>query len=255
MDIKVNIVNDILKFENFREIIVSGTRNYYKIEGNFSSDWDGAKKYAVFPDFEYSVALDGLDCCVIPEEFIEKCGVIRIGFIGYENSGNVRICTNYASIRIIAGATEADTLPPVPEKNSPWEEYIMGEISKISIVAGGVASIGGSVDGAYLTLKNDDKHLSDVLLEAGNYIIIEPVGDSHIIIKANIPNANTSQKGLMTSTHVSKLNEMYNAFANAEPALSERIAAIEAQLNGISFDVDNGHLTYKKEEATDENIG
>lgn len=217
MTIDLRIDHDMLSIVQTGGI-VSGSKNYYVVKCIFTPDWDELNKFLVLStDGENFSAVclsqdEGGDefTAVLPEGLIQESGSLVFGVIG-KDGDTLRISTNLEKLKIIKGASETDCPPPTPEEGSAWDKYIQGEINKIRLISSGVVSLDSSVDGAYLLLQNGDKHLSSILLEAGNYIIIEPEGDDHITIKSNIPNANTTQKGLMTSTQVSTLNKLYSS--------------------------------------------
>lgn len=94
-----------------------GSVNFDKCEFTFDGEWDGFTKTAVFSMSDsdsYRVELVS-DCCNIPQQCLEKQGILCIGVYG-ENDGNVIIATNTVAHRVEGGI---DTLADwIEEDNS-----------------------------------------------------------------------------------------------------------------------------------------
>lgn len=77
--------------------IVKGTKGYLKAEFNFSEEYDGLEKIAVFEKLgeQYPVRIGG-NVCTIPEEVLTY-NVFKVCIIGI--NPNYRICTNYVEVR------------------------------------------------------------------------------------------------------------------------------------------------------------
>ncbi len=128
MTINIRIDNDNLTI-NEPAAIVSGSKNYYRLQAVFTSDWDGLSRYVVFPTQECSVAMTEDDSVLVPEAIIAESGVLTFGLIGMDGEGNLRITTNYVRLRILSGAREIHALPPSPADDATWESYI-GKIAQ-----------------------------------------------------------------------------------------------------------------------------
>ena len=103
---------------------VAGSVNYYKCRFDFSEEWTGLLKFAVFVkgDEAYTVLLDG-DTCTIPEEVLSSPAPTTIGVYGAKEGDEVfRISTDLSHIVIKEGAYREGTTPPIPEK-ADWEVY------------------------------------------------------------------------------------------------------------------------------------
>lgn len=122
MDIKLEVNHD--KAEPYKRTIVSGSKNYYRLQGIFTDDWNDLNKFLIFPDFECSVAFSAEDIAVLPEGLIADEGILAFGVIGINNNGELRISTNLINLRIANGAREIDALPPSPDDSATWESYI-----------------------------------------------------------------------------------------------------------------------------------
>ncbi len=122
MIIKLRIDNDILSV-NDPNAIVSGSKNYYRLQAAFTSDWNGLSKYVVFPAEECSVAMSE-DSAIVPEAIVAESGILTFGLIGIDGDGNLRIATNYTRLRILEGTREIHALPPSPSDDATWESYI-----------------------------------------------------------------------------------------------------------------------------------
>ena len=139
-----------------RELLTSGSVNVCQIQFEFSEDWDGLTRTAVFRAGGKSVPvlLDETNTCVVPWEVLEKpeiklfCGVYGV------RDGEVVLPTVWAGLGwIAAGVRPAeDTWPPTPEL---WQQEL--------------ASKGGALkcDGLSLSLMSGDKALSTVQIMGG----------------------------------------------------------------------------------------
>ncbi len=122
MIIQLRIDNDTLTV-NDPNAIVSGSKNYYRLQASFTPDWNGLSKYVVFPAEECSVAMSG-DAATVPEAIVAESGILTFGLIGLDGDGNLRVTTNYVRLRILEGAREIHALPPSPSDDATWEGYI-----------------------------------------------------------------------------------------------------------------------------------
>lgn len=137
--------------------VTSGSVNVYPVRFEFSADWDGLTRTAVFQaDGEpVSVLLDDTGECSIPWETLAKHGVrLRAGVYGTKG-GDVVLPTIWADLgEILQGVTMPDggTYPPTPEL---WEQALAGK------------GDGLSYDGLNLSLLAGDKPLSSVQIVGG----------------------------------------------------------------------------------------
>lgn len=103
---------------------VSGSVNYYKCSFDFSPEWNGLLKFAVFmtEDKVYTVMMDG-NICTIPAEVMLSPAAVSVGTYGTKEGDEVfRISTDFSHIVIKEGAYREGTTPSVPEKDD-WEIY------------------------------------------------------------------------------------------------------------------------------------
>lgn len=100
-----------------RETLASGGVNVYEVRFQFSEDWDGLQKTAVFAAGEetYSVLLSE-DACIIPWEALQTGGIwLKAGVYGTRD-GQVVLPTIWANVgQIFCGASPGETTqPPTP---------------------------------------------------------------------------------------------------------------------------------------------
>lgn len=141
-----------------REPVTSGSVNVYEAVFEFSEDWAGLEKIAVFRAGEKSasVLLDdtGEVGCVVPWEVLTTPGVrLEAGVYGTRD-GTVVLPTVWADLGYIhTGAAPGDEArPPTPDL---WEQELAGK------------GDGLSYDGLKLSLKSGDKTLSSVEIAGG----------------------------------------------------------------------------------------
>ena len=115
MILKVN-QQDISLVDPGLELIVSGTGNYYEAEFEFSSEWDGFEKTAVFRTLSGTLApvLLTSDACGIPTGVITEGGYFVVGVYGVNEETGVHYPTIWThTITVNEGCSEAlDTLVP-----------------------------------------------------------------------------------------------------------------------------------------------
>ncbi len=90
----------------------SGGFSYDKCSFTFDSEWTGYSKKAVFSfggSEEISWITDS-DICTIPEEALERPGLLKIGLVGINAAGTI-ISTNFAAVRVRTGANETGAFP------------------------------------------------------------------------------------------------------------------------------------------------
>jgi len=145
--------------------VTSGSVNVYPVRFEFSADWDGLTRTAVFQaDGEpVSVLLDDTGECSIPWETLAKHGVrLRAGVYGTKG-GDVVLPTIWADLgEVLQGVAMPDggTYPPTPEL---WEQALARK------------GDGLSYDGLNLSLLAGDKPLSSVQIVGGGEGGVVPV--------------------------------------------------------------------------------
>ena len=115
--------------------VTSGSANVYPVQFEFSGDWDGLARTAVFQadGDPVSVLLDDSNRCGIPWETLVKHGVrLRAGVYGTKG-GDTVLPTIWADLgEILQGVTMPDggTYPPTPEL---WEQALAGKGDKLAL--------------------------------------------------------------------------------------------------------------------------
>lgn len=136
-----------------REPVTSGSVNVYRVVFEFSDDWEGLVKTAVFRagDVGVSVALGVFGECSVPWEVLERPGVrLEAGVYGTQGE-EVVLPTVWADLGYIeTGAAPGDEArPPTPEL---WRQELARK------------GDGLGLDGLRLRLTSGDKTLSEVEL-------------------------------------------------------------------------------------------
>ena len=139
-----------------RGLVTSGSVNVYPVRFDFSTDWEGLSRTAVFQaDGEpVSVLLDGANECGVPWEALVRPGIhLRAGVYGAKG-GEIVLPTIWADLgEILQGVTTGqDAQPPTPEL---WEQALAGKGDRLSY------------DGLNLSLLAGDKPLSSVQIVGG----------------------------------------------------------------------------------------
>ena len=139
-----------------REPTTSGSVNANSVLFQFSPDWDGLTRTAVFKagGVSRSILLDESGECLIPWEVLEKPGVFLLVGVYGERDGEIVLPTVWASLgTILKGAAPGeDGRPPTPEL---WEQGLARK------------GDGLSYDGLELSLLAGDKPLSTVRIPSG----------------------------------------------------------------------------------------
>jgi len=138
------------------ETITSGSVNVYRVRFDFSEDWEGLDRTAVFRSGgeTRSVLLDDTGECTIPWEVLQKPSApLEAGAYG-TRSGDTVLPTVWASLgMILAGAAPGeDAQPPTPEQ---WQQELDKKGDTLSY------------DGLNLSLLSGDKLLSTVPVDGG----------------------------------------------------------------------------------------
>ena len=137
--------------------LTSGSVGVYPVRFEFSTDWEGLSRTAVFQaDGEpVRMLLDESGACGIPREVLVKPGVrLRTGVYGVQG-GEIVLPTIWADLgEILRGVTMPDggTYPPTPEL---WEQALNGKGDALEY------------DGLNLSLLAGDKKLSTVQIAGG----------------------------------------------------------------------------------------
>ena len=136
--------------------MTSGSVNVYQVQFEFSEDWEGLTKTAVFEagGESRSVLLDGSGLCTIPWEVLAAPKRdLRAGVYG-TRGGDMVLPTVWANLGVILeGAAPAGELyPPTPEL---WEQALAGK------------GDGLAYDGQNLSLMSGEQVLSTVPVVGG----------------------------------------------------------------------------------------
>ena len=137
--------------------LTSGSVGVYPVRFEFSTDWEGLSRTAVFQaDGEpVRMLLDESGACSIPREVLVKPGVrLKAGVYGVQG-GEIVLPTIWADLgEILRGVTMPDggTYPPTPEL---WEQALNGKGDALEY------------DGLNLSLLAGDKKLSTVQIAGG----------------------------------------------------------------------------------------
>lgn len=138
------------------EPLTSGSVNVYPVRFEFSEDWDGMERVAVFRSGgeSRSVVLDADGQCTIPWEVLTSHGrQLSAGVYGTRD-GDMALPTVWAGLGfILAGAVPGDDArPPTPEV---WRQELDRK------------GDGMECDGRSLRLKSGDRVLSEVRIAGG----------------------------------------------------------------------------------------
>lgn len=146
--------------------VTSGSANVYPVQFEFSGDWDGLARTAVFQadGDPVSVLLDDSNGCGIPWETLVRHGVrLRAGVYGTKG-GDTVLPTIWADLgEILQGVALPDggTYPPTPEL---WEQALAGKGDKLAY------------DGLNLSLRSGEKELSTVQIAGGGGDVVPVPG-------------------------------------------------------------------------------
>ena len=91
---------------------VSGGFSYDKCIFSFDSEWNGFSKTVIFSMGNEDEMCQPLteNYCNVPEQFLRKAGLMKVGVAGINASGTV-ITTNEAAVKIRRGANESEAIP------------------------------------------------------------------------------------------------------------------------------------------------
>ena len=139
-----------------REPVTSGSVEVCRARFEFSPDWDGMERVAVFRAGaeSRSVLLDETNTCDIPWEVLEKSTVLLQAGVYGTRGGEEVLPTIWADLGIIHPGTVVgpDAKPPTPEL---WRQEL------------GARGDGLTYDGRSLSLTAGDKPLSTVQITGG----------------------------------------------------------------------------------------
>lgn len=111
-----------------REQLTSGAVKVYRARFQFSADWEGLGRTAVFRAAGVSVPvlLGASGECEIPWEVLQKPGYrLEAGVYGTDADGETVLPTVWASLGLILeGAAPGEVRPPTPEL---WEQALAGK--------------------------------------------------------------------------------------------------------------------------------
>lgn len=110
-----------------KTIINSGAINYYKVDCNFSNEWNNLDKYAVFVQNKIAQNVPVVNNqAIIPK--LDFTGNFYIGFVGYildDNNNKIKqISTNLIRNIMRDGAGSYDTEEQDVISATVWEQYI-----------------------------------------------------------------------------------------------------------------------------------
>ena len=133
------------------EMVTSGSVNVYPVEFEFSRDWDGLERVAVFRSGGESVSamLDGADTCTVPWEVLTANDVGKALYIGVYGvrDGEVVLPTVWASVgKVYEGAKPgAASLPPTPSLLDQALDRVGKEADRAENAGGGGGTGSGNV--------------------------------------------------------------------------------------------------------------
>lgn len=143
-----------------KEPVTSGSVNVYPVQFEFSVDWDGLDKTAVFRAGDRSIAvlLSSDHRCDIPWEVLVKPNLHLYAGVCGTRGGDIVLPTIYADFGVISeGATAGEIArPPTP---SVYEQILEALSNKAD---------GLLVDGQILQLLSGDYPLAEVVLPTGS---------------------------------------------------------------------------------------
>lgn len=139
-----------------REPVTSGSVNGYTVQFEFSSDWDGLNRTAVFQAGSVcrSVLLDESGTCSVPWEVLKTSGIPLSAGVYGEKGGDIVLPTTWAPLGLIlkGAAPGEDAQPPTPEL---WKQDLDKKADRLRY------------DGTNLSLMCGEKELSSVEIPGG----------------------------------------------------------------------------------------
>ena len=127
-----------------REPVTSGSVNIYTVRFEFSSDWEGLERAAVFKSGSESrsVPLDSGGECVIPWEVLAAHGQPLTAGVFGTRDGDTVLPTVWAGLGIVLEgvAAGADAQPPTPDL---WRQELAGKGDRLDYTPGGELGLYG----------------------------------------------------------------------------------------------------------------
>ena len=115
-----------------REMLTSGSVNIYTVRFEFSDDWDGLTRTAVFQagSVSRSILLDTSGVCTVPWEVLKTPGISLSAGVYGEKDGDVVLPTIWARLGLImeGAAPGEDAQPPTPDL---WEQELAKKQDKL----------------------------------------------------------------------------------------------------------------------------
>lgn len=144
-----------------KEPVTSGSVNVYPVRFNFSPDWDGLERTAIFQAGckEKAVAVIGGACSVPAEVLSEPGHYLMVGVCGKQGESTV-LPTVWANLGIISEGAVTGDAPIPPEPTPPpdgWQEALDSKGDRLAYTETGE-----------LGLYSGDRELSSVLLKGGS---------------------------------------------------------------------------------------
>ena len=122
-----------------REPVTSGSVNVYDVHFEFSEDWDGLTKTAVFKAGAeaHSVLLDDSGVCSVPWEALQKPWARLVAGVCGTRDGGVVLPTVWTSLGVIqeGAAPGGDARPPTPEL---WQQALNRKQDRLTGLPGQV---------------------------------------------------------------------------------------------------------------------
>lgn len=112
------------------EPVTSGSGDVYRVRFEFSADWAGLKRMAVFKagDTSVSVLLDCSGACQVPWKVLTQPGVqLRAGVYG-TRGGSVVLPTIWAGLGTIQEGVSGETVPPTDQ----WDQELERKQDKLT---------------------------------------------------------------------------------------------------------------------------
>lgn len=141
-----------------KEPVTSGSANVFLVSFEFSKDWDGLTKTAIFRAgyVEKTIPLSGGDC-TIPTEVLAVAGnYLMVGVYG-ESGETTILPTVWASLGLIQAGAVPGEYPDVPPPSKNWQEALESKGDNLAYT-----------DSGALGLYAGDKLLSSVYVRGGD---------------------------------------------------------------------------------------
>lgn len=190
-----------------REPITSGSVNVYNVQFEFSDDWGGLTRTAVFKarDVSVPIFLGNGDAAVIPWEVLQKPNIqLYVGVYGTQDT-DIVLPTVWASLGVILDGTETGgSAPPTQEL---WEQELASK------------GDGLEYDGLNLSLMSGEKTLSTVQIAGGGGESIPvpgPPGENGVSPTVSVEPVDGGNEVTITDVNGEKSFTVYNGKDGAE---------------------------------------